>query len=554
MHTRAEHSQVSRRAALRLLAGTCLTGLLAACAAPQPSTPAAGNSSPPTAAASSGSTASVSQAGVSSTPASQPRPGGTLRTANSSDIATLDPFQFSSNATDTTWLAFDRLISYDENLVPQPMLAESWDVSSDHTQFKFNLRKGVTYHTGRDFTSDDVKYTMTRAKDPKVGNGIISNLANWFTSVDTPDKYTVVVHSDAARPGFFDALDVMNIGDKETLEGPDAKTKVVGTGPFMLTDRVQGDHFTLVKNPNYWIANRPYLDGILANIRTQDNMASQLEAGVLDMVKTPLLQDYVRLKDDPKYTVGVATNTGTYYEIGIHTTVPPFDDKRVRQAMSYALDRKRFTDVIFHGIASPLNLPWSPSCPAYDAAKNTTYAYDLDKARSLLKDAGVSSIETDIMVPGAIQPPLLEFVQVYQQDLATLGVKANIKNLDNTIMFDRINSNSPEYTGFYSTSDNWSSMTPGTIFSLSTAWRLMNNGSKFSSDTYTSLAGSMASETDPAKQKQTYDTMNDYMLDQSFVMIISTYPTTYITTAKVHGIEFLRHLSAFSFTNAWMDQ
>src|SRR5262245_58902628 len=99
MQTLAEYSRPSRRAALRLLAGTCLTSLLAACAAPQPSTPTAGTSSPPTAATSSGATASISQPGVNSTPASQPRPGGTLRTANSSDIATLDPFQFSSNAT-----------------------------------------------------------------------------------------------------------------------------------------------------------------------------------------------------------------------------------------------------------------------------------------------------------------------------------------------------------------------------------------------------------------------------------------------------------------------
>ncbi len=564
----------SRRHLLRLLAGAASLGVLASCTTiPSAAPPASAPQSAPTSAAPTQASTASSQAAQAAAPTSaaqasatvsapasaststtaQPRSGGTLRTANSTDIASLDPFQFSSNATDTTWLAFDRLISYDEMLHPQPMLAESWDISSDSRQFKFNLRQGVQYHTGRELTSDDVKYTFQRAQDPSVGNGIIPNLARGVASVDTPDKYTVIVNSDTSQPGFFDLLDVMNVCDKVSLEGANAKDTAVGTGPFMLTERVQGDHFTLSRNPNYWLSGHPYLDTIVAGIRNQQSMALQLQAGALDMVKTPLLQDYVSLREDPTYVAQVASNTGTYFEIGIHVTVQPFDDKRVRQALNYALDRKRFTDVIFHGVSTPVSLPWSQSSPAYDASKNTAYAFDLDKARSLLAQAGVSNIETDILVPGALQPELLSFSQVYQDDLASIGVKLNIKNLDNTVMFDAINNNKPDYTGLYSTSDNWSSMTPGTIFSLSTAWRLMNNGSKFASDDYTNLASMAASESDPAKQQQVYASMNDYMLDQSFVMTTSTYPITYLSTAKVHGVEFLRHLGAFSFTNVWMD-
>src|SRR5947209_1035766 len=84
------------------------------------------------------------------------------------------------------------LIEYDNKLQPQPMLAESWDVSKDFKQIKLNLRKGVQFHSGRELTSDDVKYNVLRARDPKVGAGQFNKQSNWFSTIDTPDKYTVV--------------------------------------------------------------------------------------------------------------------------------------------------------------------------------------------------------------------------------------------------------------------------------------------------------------------------------------------------------------------------
>jgi peptide/nickel transport system substrate-binding protein len=322
----------------------------------------------------------------------------------------------------------------------------------------------------------------------------------------------------------------------------------------MLQERVQGDHFTLVKNPNYWLAGRPYLDGIVASIRSQQNMTLQLEAGVLDLIKGPLVQDFDRLKSNPAFVAAAATNTGTFFEIGANTQTSPLDDKRVRQAMNHALDRKRFADVILKGTATPINLPWSQSSPAYDASKNNVYPFDLDRARALLKEAGVTGFETNMFVPGSAQPELLAFCQVFQESLAALGVTLTIRNLEPVVISDLINNNKPEYSGFHATNDNWSSVTPATLFSLSTAWRTINNRSKFANDTYTNLAAAVASETEPVRQRQAYSAMNDYMLDQSFTMALCTYPITYVTRKGVQGVEYLRHLGAFSFTNVWLDQ
>ena len=279
-------TRVSRRSALQLLAGGAGVVAISACGL-------AGNAPP-------AATAPVS----SSTPApasGAPRRGGTLRLAIPADITSLDGHISSSNLSTTTGNIFDRLVAYDVKLQPQPMLAESWDVSDDYKQVKLNLRKGVQWHTGRDFTSEDVKYNLQRGRDPKVGSGTYVNQAKWFDTFDTPDKYTLVMHSDVSRPAMFDYFNALNMVDPVTAEGPNAKTQTVGTGPFTFVEWVQGDHLTLARNTNYWRSDRPYVDSIVINVvRDVVAMATRLEAGALDAINAPSLEDFVRLKADAK--------------------------------------------------------------------------------------------------------------------------------------------------------------------------------------------------------------------------------------------------------------
>src|ERR1700736_5407951 len=140
---------VSRRTALQLLLSGTGVAVLTACGAspPAPATPAVQ---------------------LPSVPQAQAKSGGMLRAALPTEIPNVDPHGNSPNAYDTLWLAFDRLTAYDARLRPQPMLAESWEVSSDYREVKLNLRKGVQWHSGREFTSDDVKYNFLRVRDPKL--------------------------------------------------------------------------------------------------------------------------------------------------------------------------------------------------------------------------------------------------------------------------------------------------------------------------------------------------------------------------------------------------
>ena len=238
-------------------------------------------------------------------------------------------------------------------------------------------------------------------------------------------------------------------------------------------------------------------------------MALQLEGGLLDAVKTPHIDDFARLRTNPQYVGQIAPNSGTFFEIGINTKTKPMDDKRVRQALNYALDRKRYAETIFKGAAIPIDLPWSESSPAFDASKNNVYPYDLNKARALLQEAGVSSFETDILVIGIAQPQLLAFTEIYQASLAEIGIKLNVKNLEQAVWLDLVINKKPDYTGFWGSSDTFANVSPGSLFALSPGWRLNNNHSNFTDDAYTELVGRVSTETDPAKQKQAFADMND---------------------------------------------
>jgi peptide/nickel transport system substrate-binding protein len=550
---------MGRRPALQLLLSSAGLGLLAACglgapaatAPPQPTGgPAPVGAAPGAATVVVAPTAAPTGIPQPAAPASaQPRRGGMLRTAILGDLPSLDVQFVAPNEIENLWLVFDRLVSYDDLLNPQPQLAESWDVGGDYRRIKLNLRHGVQWHSGRELTSDDVKYNLLRVRDPKVGAGTFVNQSNWFTSIETPDKYTVVLGSEEPRPLVFDFLEFFNLVDSATADGPEARSKAVGTGPFSFVEWSQGDHLTLARNPNYWQSGRPYLDGITVRVmRDQAAIVAQLEAGALDVVKSPPVNDFVRLRSDANYQSLVHPNGGLFYLVGVNVQNPPLDDKRVRQALSFALDRKRFADTVLLGVGRPQSLPWPPSSPAYDVAKDAFFTFDLEKARSLLADAGVAGLTFDILLNNSQDG--LSLAQIYQADLAKIGVTLNIKPLESATWLDQVNNR--KYNGVYWSSAARTNLLPGTMLSSSRGTDPLNNNSGFRNEAYTQLIGAATSEADPARQKQIYGRINDLFLDEVFFMAVSPNPPTALIRNAVHGVT-ASSLGGFGYADVWLE-
>ena len=477
-----------------------------------------------------------------------------LRVGNVGDVANIDGHSWGPNNGFSIFMIYDTLTTYDANLKAQPELAESWDISSDARQITLNLRKGVQFHSGRELTSEDVVYNLERPLNPQLQATVASfTILPGFvpagTTFEAKDKYTVVIHSEKPWVGAFDYFQVLNIMDKETAEGPDSKTKAVGTGPFIFGEWIQGDHLRFDKNKSYWRSGRPYLDGVLMSIKADAQaMVTELEAGVVDVIRAPLWRDYARLKTDAKYTAIKTQVPGTFHQFQPNVTFKPLDDKRVRQALSYAIDRQRIVDSVMLGESVPESLPWQPSSPAFDPAKQNFYAFNLDKAKSILDGAAISNLALDFVYT-TTDPAYAQMAQIYQADLAKIGVTLNLKPLTIVQLLDTIQHQT--YNGLYTLNDPWASMEPITLFTSSSSAGYRKNNAGYQDDKYTQLVTNVSTEPDPAKRKQMYAELNDFLLDQAFHMPVTQSPGRILTSARVQGIEH-RQMDRFMLGNTWI--
>lgn len=542
--------QLSRRAALRLLGISAAGSVLAACG-PIAAPPAA--TAPvlaPAAVATqvSGPTpAGAAQTSAVQTPATQqPKAGGTLRIADM-DVPKLDGHIIYANGINISWVPYDRLIQYDEHLQPQPMLAESFDVASDATQVRFTLRKGVQFHTGHELTSDDVKWNLLRVRDPKVGVAQLATQSAWFTGIDTPDKYTLVLKTDQPRPFMFDFFEYFNILDPETKQGPDADSKVVGTGPFIWQEYRQGEGALLVKNPHYWRSGFPYLDQLdIKFLADQQAAVVAFESGQFDLMAPPA-RDAVRLgQDQAKYRVDANPQSGGHYLLAVNTTMPPWDDKVVRQAMSYALNRKRIAEqVLLSTGAAPRSLPWPPGGPAYDAAKDQTYTFDPEKAESLLGSKSGLPIEITV---NAANADTISMAQIYQADLQTAGFNATIKSMDAQAILQY--ADMQKNPGLWINQSGYAQLGPQAMCTISRHWNIGANAEGFNNDQYRQLVNTLSTEPDAAKRKPLYDQLNDFLLDQQFVIVVASHAEAVVSRANLQNVRWDMH-GARRYAEMW---
>jgi peptide/nickel transport system substrate-binding protein len=466
------------------------------------------------------------------------------------DIPTLDGHNPAGASIDTVWGVYDRLTAYDLARQPQPQLAESWDTSSDFRQLKLTLRQGVQFHSGRDFTSDDVKYNLLRVRDPQVQLPTLRTQSNWFTAIDTPDKNTVLLSSEVPRPLAFDMFEYFNILDKDTMEGPAAKTTAIGTGPFKFVEWVQGDHLAFAGNSAYWQSGKPYLSQLLVQVaKDPAAMAVQFESGSLDVIKTPSLLDLKRYAADSRYQAILHPGSGNFYLFGNNLAVPPLDNKQVRQALSYAIDRQRFVQDVLLGFGDARALPWPSFSPAYDASKTTAYAFDLERARSLLVAAGVTNAQFDLNVQNTF-PELLTFAQIYQADLGKLGIGVNVRALDGATWADEAVNR--RYQGQYLAYTGFVQLEPASALANSRGLDPVANIEGFQDSEYQQLSAAAASEPDANKRKEAYARINDIVLDAAFVMMLGGVPVRLASQANVHGIRPLLH-DTFAYDAAWLD-
>ncbi|MBV9578052.1 MAG: ABC transporter substrate-binding protein [Chloroflexi bacterium] len=521
--------------------------------------PSAASPSPAAAAAGAIADLDAGNPGAAAAKAGTPKYGGSIITGQVGDLVTTDGASYSPITNNGIGQVYDELINYGDHLEIQPRLAESWEFSSDNKQIKLNLRQGVLFHDGREFTSDDVKYNMLRVRDPK-RNTFAQTAAvgsAWWTNIDTPDKYTIILTSEMPHPGVFDFLQYMRILDPKSIEANEAgdKQSLNGTGPYKFVEWVSGDHISWVKNPNYWQQGVPYIDNFRTNIfRDQQAMISALEAGVIQVVDLAAIPDAVRLQGDNSYNVYYTNMIGQFFHAYFNCSKPPFDNKLVRQAVGYAIDKQRVTDTVFKSFTGPpISLPWTTASPAFDDAKNSHYTFDLDKAKSVLAQAGVSNLTFDLgYATAGYSAEYAAWAQIIQSDLATIGVTVNLVPQDGAVFTQGGTGDPPQFQGMRLSAGAFAQLyEAGSEMAVSRTYGATSNASGFYDDTWKQLTTQVQTEPDPAKRKALYGQINDFILDAAFDLPTTRYPDIVVMKSNVNGL-FYETQTDWTIRNTWL--
>lgn len=327
--------------------------------------------------------------------------GGTLREGYDRDVSRMDPVN-------TTWwdpglypATHEALIATSPKGQFQPMLVKSWTVSKNGLEWTFTLRKGLKFQSGAPVTAVAVATAMKAFANPKLAvNAGFWKPVKRIAAVGSDKVKVTLSHPYADFPfvlnngysAIFNAATRNKLGDKYGVTATD------GTGPFQLNELVPGSHAAVTRWDGYpgpgspFVKNKgkAYLDGIRWEVLLEPaKRANELEAGNVDALRNPAPQDVPRLKRNKNISV-IELREQSLYVLGLNfkETKLGFDDVRVRQAISYAIDRNAIVKTVFFGKATPAYTLVPPSDPFYVKAVEKYGAFNKAKANRLLDAAG----------------------------------------------------------------------------------------------------------------------------------------------------------------------
>ncbi len=340
---------------------------------------------------------------------------------------------------------FEGLITLAPDMTPLPMLAESWDISEDGRVYTFHLRHGVKWHDGQPFTSADVAFSFSQFLPEAVSR--VRTVMQKVESIEAPDDHTVVFTLKEPYAAFMMVFEVSDspIVARHIYEGTNifenpANEKPVGTGPFVFSKWERGQYIHLVRNDAYWKENRPYLDEIYFQVVPDANSrAIAFEQGHVDVLRGGDIENFEvkRLAEMPG--VEVSEKGWEFFDpiaiVNLNMRNAPLDNVKVRQAISYAYDRQFVIDAIFGGFGKPTFGPMTERTPFYDGSVLTDYSFDMDKARQLMAESGLTPDADGIYAKLDLTP--LPFGEAWQrqgeylrQQLRQIGIETNVVSVD----------------------------------------------------------------------------------------------------------------------------
>ncbi len=400
--------------------------------------------------------------GVSVTAASQmaglTRPGkafaGSVKRGGSVKVSA--PIERVTHPSQISWIApsnqirqvAEYLTYTDADNVTHPYLLKNWEASDDLLTWTLNLRQGVLFNNGDEFTADDVVFTMNQWLDKDVGSSMLGLMKSYLdpTDIEKVGKYQVKLHlkrAEIAIPEHLFHYPALVLNSR-TFEGDFIK-QPHGTGPYTVDMFREGERCVLKARNDYWKKGvdgkpLPYLDSVqFINLGTE--LAPQIAAlqsgdiDSMDMSDLPGPQAFKALKDNPEVKVmGIPTNSARVLRMRVD--VKPWDDNRVRQAIKLCQHREKILGLAYYGeglIGQDVHV--SPMHPEY--CEIETPKYDPERARQLLKEAGYpDGLEVDLNV-GSGWNEIVRYAEILKEDAKPAGLTVNIKTMPNSQYWEK---------------------------------------------------------------------------------------------------------------------
>ena len=566
----ADNVRISRRAFLRGSALVATTTLLAACAPsqtaapPKPAESKPAESKPaaaPTTAA-AGKPAEAAKPAETKPGAGEPKRGGQMSLAIISD-PTLNPFtwpgQFSTvMAAKPLW---STLIKYEPGTMRAvPDLATSWEPAPDGLAWTFKLRQGVTWHDGAPFTAADVKFTIDNIMNPQVNALFRSNLVG-LKGAEVVDDRTARLVLD--KP--FSSLPIqlgynIAMAPKHLLDGKDLNSldeyvqNPIGTGPFRIREIVKGSHIAMEAFPDYY-DGRPNLDGMVFKIIPEINtQVAQLRTGELDLALIePPHKETLRNQQNLQFSTVEQPNT---FYFCLNNSREPFNDKRVRLALTLGCNRQLMVERILRGEAPVAAGAYGTAFGEFQNKELKPYPYDPERAKQLLAEAGWQPGADGIMEKDGKRmsfgfmvdkgnPTREQMALALQQDWKRIGVDIQIDVQEFNVYLRRGNSR----PGDYDARTGWRITAPDPDKTSEYTTEGTNNHYMYSNPEVDRLMEQGKAESDQNKRKEIYHRIQQIMYDDMPIIWVYYWTEIIALNRAINGLPEMGIRDSLTYTH-----
>ena len=459
------------------------------------------------------------------------RYGGSIVVGVQQDIDSLDPHKATAAGTkEIIFNIFEGLVKPDENGNLINAVASDYTISEDGLVYTFTLRDNVKFHNGNVVTAEDVKYSLERVSGLLDGTPLISTLST-IKSVDILDEKTVQVTVENANTeliySFVAAIIPAGSGEDETADP-------IGTGPFSFVSYKPQQGIVLAKNPDYWKEGLPYLDQVeFKIINSADTALLELQGGTIDF--------YAYLTDSQAQALQgshqvISSPTNMVQALFLNNAVEPLNDVRVRQAISYALDKESINDFVGGGNGTLLSSAMLPTLKEYYVDLNDTYGTtaNVEKAKELMADAGYADgFDMEIAIVSTYEFHM-QTGEVIVEQLKEIGINATIKGMENSSWLDEVyNGRQFDATITALTCD----MTPGYLmnrFQTDSGKNFIN----FQSAEYDEIYAKAQAALDPDEKAGYYKELQKILCDQAGSVFIQAPANQTAISSKLEGYKF----------------